>query len=86
MHGERYNSFGMKESRKTEREEAAGASAEQGTRPFGEQNEDGVDLSLIRENLRLTPTQRLQRHQRALELMKEVRRAGAAAGLHGANK
>lgn len=29
----------------------------------------GIDLSLIEENLRLTPEQRLDRHQGALELM-----------------
>jgi len=28
---------------------------------YGEQDENGVDLSLIRENLKLTPTQRARR-------------------------
>ena len=32
---------------------------------YGEQDENGVDLSLIRENLRLTPTERLRRGYRA---------------------
>ena len=32
---------------------------------YGEQDESGVDLSLIRENLRLTPTQRVRRADRA---------------------
>lgn len=46
--------------------------------PFPEQNEDGVDLSLIRSNLRLTPTERVQRMDRArrgaLRLRKHARR------------
>jgi hypothetical protein len=29
---------------------------------FPQQNADGVDLSLIRENLKLTPTERLRRN------------------------
>ncbi len=29
--------------------------------PFPEQDENGVDLSLIRANLRLTPTQRIRK-------------------------
>jgi len=28
---------------------------------FGEQDENGIDLSLIRENLRLTPLQRIRK-------------------------
>lgn len=35
----------------------------------------GVDLSLLRETLRLTPTERLDRHQRALDLVKAFREA-----------
>lgn len=41
---------------------------------YGEQDENGVDLSLIRENLRLTPEERLLRGDRgrysALELLR----------------
>jgi hypothetical protein len=33
--------------------------------PFPEQDENGVDLTLIRANLRLTPSQRLRRGDRA---------------------
>ena len=51
------------------------------THGYGEQDEDGVDVSLLRENLKLTPTERLEHHAKALELYLEVRRAGAAAGL-----
>jgi len=52
------------------------------THCFGEQDENGVDLSHLRANLRLTPTQRLEKHQQALARMKEMRRAGIAAGLY----
>jgi hypothetical protein len=51
------------------------------TRGYGEQDENGVDVSLLRENLKLTPTQRLEKHQRALEFHLEVRRAGNRARL-----
>ena len=54
------------------------------TRGYGEQDEEGVDLSLLRENLRLTPAERLARHQRVLRLVTEVRRAGERAGLRRA--
>jgi len=32
---------------------------------YGEQDENGVDLSLIRENLKLTPTERVRRGDKA---------------------
>jgi hypothetical protein len=32
---------------------------------YGEQDENGVDLSLIREQLKLTPTERVRRMDRA---------------------
>lgn len=32
---------------------------------YGEQDENGVDLSLIREALKLTPTQRIRRSDKA---------------------
>jgi hypothetical protein len=32
---------------------------------YGEQDENGVDISLIRENLKLTPSERLLRGDRA---------------------
>ena len=38
--------------------------------------QDGIDLSLLREALRLTPTERLQRHQAALEMVEALRSAG----------
>ena len=34
---------------------------------YGEQDENGVDLSIIRENPRLTPTQRVGRAAKAAE-------------------
>ncbi len=45
---------------------------------YGEQDENGIDLSLIRANLRLTPLERLRRgdvaRRRALEFMEYGRR------------
>ena len=35
----------------------------------------GVDLSLLRETLRLTPTERIDRHQRALDMVTAFRDA-----------
>jgi hypothetical protein len=46
-----------------------------------EQDENGVDISHLRANLRLTPAQRFERHQKALAIVLEVERAGRAAGL-----
>lgn len=46
--------------------------------PYGEQDENGIDLSLLKENLKLTPTQRLAKHNRALAFMRELQRAGTA--------
>ncbi len=37
--------------------------------------QDGVDLSMLRERLRLTPTERVQRHQAALALVEALRSA-----------
>lgn len=45
------------------------------THGYGEQDENGVDLSLLRENLKLTPTERLEKNQRALRLIANTRRA-----------
>lgn len=36
------------------------------TRGFPNQNSDGIDLSLLRENLRMTPLERLRQLQRDL--------------------
>jgi len=49
--------------------------------PYGDQDENGIDLSLLRENLKLTPTERIEKMRRALAFAMEVRRAGEAAGL-----
>jgi hypothetical protein len=43
--------------------------------PYGEQDENGVDISLLRENLKLTPAERLIKHQKALERIGDLRRA-----------
>jgi len=36
----------------------------------------GFDMSLIEDALRLTPEQRLEQHQRALDMILEVKEAG----------
>ncbi len=36
------------------------------THPFGDQDENGIDLSLLRANLKLTPTQRVEKMREAL--------------------
>lgn len=51
------------------------------THGYGEQDANGIDVSNLRANLRLTPTERLKKHQRALKLVTEVRNAGARARL-----
>jgi hypothetical protein len=35
------------------------------THGYGEQDENGIDIALLRENLRLTPTERLSRLQQS---------------------
>ena len=49
------------------------------TRGFGEQSESGVDISLLRANLKLTPTERIEKMRRALANYLEVRHARNAA-------
>lgn len=48
------------------------------TRGYGDQDANGIDLSLLRQNLRLTPTERLRKHQQALRTYQEVYDAGVA--------
>lgn len=50
-------------------------------RGYGEQDENGVDVAALRENLRLTPTERVQKMFRALELHREIDRARSASQL-----
>jgi len=45
------------------------------TRGHGEQDDNGVDLSLLRENLKLTPTERLKKLLANQRFMRETRRA-----------
>ena len=40
--------------------------------PYGEQDENGIDLSLLRKNLKLTPTQRLHRLECATNSLREL--------------
>jgi hypothetical protein len=46
--------------------------------PVIEFYKQGIDLSLIRENLRKSPAERLLAHQQMLEFVEEVRAAGEA--------
>jgi hypothetical protein len=52
---------------------------QQHTRGYGDQDENGVDLSLLRANLKLSPTERVQKLQRALRLEWEIRNARRSA-------
>jgi hypothetical protein len=40
---------------------------------FGEQDENGVDVSLIRENLKLSPVERLRKAHRIAQSLKRLR-------------
>jgi hypothetical protein len=51
------------------------------TRGYGDQDENGVDLSLLRENLNLSPTERVQKMLQGLRLKQEMEHAGRVAGL-----
>ena len=76
----RYNS-GMEEN-----ENRSPAREEQSSAPepsYGEQNEDGIDLSLIRENLKLSPSERLEKLQRAAKSLAELRDAARIVRLQG---
>jgi|GEM_PF-2717381 len=44
--------------------------------PYGEQGESGFDIEQLRANLRLTPTERMEKAQKAIRFFEEVRRAG----------
>ena len=41
---------------------------------------EGLDLSMLYERLQLTPTERLQRHQMALELVEALRQVQRGPG------
>lgn len=51
------------------------------THGYGEQDANGIDLSCLRQNLSLSPTERLKKHQRALRFVEEVGYGGVRAGL-----
>lgn len=44
------------------------------TQGYGDQDENGIDLSSLRRNLGLTPAQRLDRLQQAVNSLREVGR------------
>jgi len=47
----------------------------QSSDPIREAVESGIDISLLRANLALTPTERLRRHQIALNTFEMLRKA-----------
>lgn len=49
----------------TSNENAAGLGRFFGPNFYGDQDENGIDLSLIRENLKLTPLERIRKGDRA---------------------
>ena len=51
------------------------------THGFGDQDKNGIDLSLSPSNMRLSPGQRLKEHEIALLRVLEVESAGVAAGI-----
>ena len=59
-------------------EEPAQTGGRVGAGYYGEQDENGIDLSLIRENLRLTPLERIRKadaaRRQALRLLEYGRR------------
>ncbi len=48
------------------------------TQGFPHQNEDGVDLSLLRQNLSMTPGQRLDKLEAGARFLLELERARTA--------
>jgi len=42
--------------------------------------EDGFDMSLLEDSLRLTPEQRLAEHQQVIEFLLEIQEAGQSHG------
>ena len=46
--------------------------------PYGDQDENGIDLGSLRANLKLTPLQRLEKHQKALANLREMKRYARA--------
>jgi hypothetical protein len=71
---------------KTETEDRLGMTPEQWeqfqryTRGYGEQDEYGVDISLLRENLKLTPTERWNRLRDEMRFFRNARIVRRSAG------
>ena len=53
--------------------EAQWAIFQKHTQGYGDQDENGIDLSSLRRNLKLTPAQRLTRLQQAVETLPKGR-------------
>lgn len=54
---------------------------QQWTTGFPNQDENGIDLSLLRANLKLTPDERLTRLEQGAAFLQEIRRARTAAAI-----
>ena len=65
----------MTEAEQRAAEEALIRFQEENPDVWGDQDENGVDLARLRENLRLTPAQRLRKHGRALLAVLQMEQA-----------
>ena len=68
----------MPDARRDRATTAAASDAERAS-AVSRQNEDGVDLTLVRQKLRMTPTERFEHMLGALRMQQELRRAGEDA-------
>jgi len=46
------------------------------TDPIKDAIDFGIDVTLLYERLKLTPTERIEKHEQMLEFIEELRRAG----------
>lgn len=51
--------------------------------PVERAKEEGIDLTLLYENLRRTPTERIEKWENIYEFVEELRRAGAQKHVKG---
>ena len=54
--------------------------------PYGDQDENGIDLSRLRASLKLTPTERVEKRRRTARGVMEMKNAGIRAGLQTHSK
>ena len=63
-------------NRKTDRQQVESEKAEPHVDPVIAAYMKSVDRTLLRENLKLSPTERFEKHEHAAELFDELRKAG----------